>query len=187
MVTACARFWALRNADGCASGPPLEVLLHSQPDPRWGGAQGAPEPLDPAPYLPLLATYRGESSRFPGGQSPAAASKPPHCLEIKRCSLGSMATPSAWLPGAQELCGAGHWLGTLRDSTERDWHHESRPHSFTWPRAPACPTALTSPVRSHWQLGAGMLQSLRWHPVPGGFPPGKGVGRAPRPTVELMS
>ena len=73
MVTACARFWALRNADGCASGPPLEVLLHSQPDPRWGGAQGAPEPLDPAPYLPLLATYRGESSRFPGGQSPAAA------------------------------------------------------------------------------------------------------------------
>lgn len=38
-----------------------------------GVGRRGPEPLDPAPHLLLLATDRGESSRFPGGQSPAAA------------------------------------------------------------------------------------------------------------------
>lgn len=38
LVTVCSHTCDLTV--GCASGPPVEVLLHSYPDPRWGGREG---------------------------------------------------------------------------------------------------------------------------------------------------
>lgn len=69
VVTACSHTCDLRIAAGCPSGPPVEVLLHSYPDPQWGGAEGARTP-DPDP-VPLLLPWDlgGWSSHLPGRET----------------------------------------------------------------------------------------------------------------------